>query len=173
MIKASALVGDWESAEWWVNPNGKGYCAKETTWPKGQESIIYAHFRINTYQTNRRRMFVKKAPPLHPSMLLYVGQRERAELFENGPQREYDWLADYPECWMFSIYWRLNSQIKEKLRLTLESSIYNDIAERHQTLKRAVKHNEGMTFWKSEIRKQELFVCKFNMLRQLAELGVF
>jgi len=162
------------SFEWWVNSKCCGTLPTGKEWPKGDLPILYAHFRVKTAKTVSRERFAKAPPKLRPFQLLYIGERKRESNFVGGP-KNYSWLlAGHAFSWMYTVYWRLLDpwfQVDEQ-RKTLESAVFFDVATRYQGDLGALRQNGGMQFKKQYLRERPLLICKYEILKQLAELGI-
>lgn len=185
---ARTLVTRWRFFEWHVSPgSGKGICYSNALWPvpavnKPDLPIIYAHFLIEkqlNLQTAQHVRTWRAGLVLEPAQLLYIGERAGLSNFESGPQTPYPWcdklvksqLAPYP---ILSLYWELKDPdfTDRDLRVTLEYLIHQELFVRYFHTADALRYNLGMQFHKSKATSKKLKICQFEVLKQLAEIGI-
>lgn len=173
-LNTNAMVKSY-GFEWWVDNRGTGQLPEgEKRWPRGRIPILYAHFRIKAAKFKSCRRYPDNPPQLTPRQLVYIGEREKAMNFVTGP-KNYGWLNsdDLRNSWFYTVYWELLPDIfaGANLRKTLEATVYFEVAQRHQNCP-ALSQNGGMQFTKALIHARELLVCKYEILRCLAALGI-
>lgn len=173
-MSGTPLVSNLKTCEWWVNEKGKGLCALGTTWPKGNSPIIYAHFKVGKAIKDGYRRYPNKPPRLDASKLLYLGQRLHADGFDRGPKKGYTWLNDLNGVWIYSVYWELGNFAEvTTYRHNLEKMIHDTVRARYAGHKNVLAYNKGMQFTSDPYASQEVWVSSYEILRQLAELGIF